>query len=204
MKGRIGLDFDNTIVCYDDVFKKVCLQFPDYPVKAERGKSSVKEYLVSRGMEEEWTELQGMVYGPYMEDARPYSRAISVLKRLEALEYELYIISHRTKYPYRGERFDLHQHAREWIDNHLGEIAQFKGAKNAYFLESLDEKIGKINELGCDYFMDDLKSVLSRDDIEEGVTKILFSAQCGYNEQTGHYSVVRTWSDFESLVLADG
>ena len=204
MKVRIGLDFDNTIVCYDEVFAKLCLEFPDFPVKARRDKSSVKEYLVSKGLNSKWTELQGLVYGPSMRDAKPYLGVVEVLRDLEDKGFGLVVISHRTRYPYRGQRFDLHRYAHQWVESHLGDIEQFKNAENIFFLESLDDKVRKANELRCDYFFDDLKSVLTHPDFDKHITKILFDPRSACLGGSEDYSIVNSWIDFAKLVLKDG
>ena len=65
----IGVDFDNTIVRYDDVFGRVALDLGLVPPHAATSKTAVRDHLRAIGQEDRWTELQGIIYGPRMMDA---------------------------------------------------------------------------------------------------------------------------------------
>ena len=67
---RIGIDFDNTIVCYDDVFHKAASLQGLIPEGLPSSKNSVRDYLRKIGKEENWTRLQGTVYGSRMDLAK--------------------------------------------------------------------------------------------------------------------------------------
>ena len=60
---RIGIDFDNTIVCYDDVFFKAAQKICPIPVSIGPSKKDLRDWMRSHGKEREWIELQGEVYG---------------------------------------------------------------------------------------------------------------------------------------------
>ena len=65
----IGVDFDNTIVCYDDVFGRVAIERGLVPAAVASSKTAVRDHLRAIGQEDRWTELQGIIYGPRMVDA---------------------------------------------------------------------------------------------------------------------------------------
>ena len=68
----IGLDFDNTIVRYDRLFHRLAAERGLIPPDLPATKQSVRDFLRTAGREEEWTELQGIAYGPRITDAEPW------------------------------------------------------------------------------------------------------------------------------------
>ena len=116
---RIGLDFDNTIVCYDNAIKLLSEQLFELPDDVSRTKIGLRDYLRREGRESEWTAFQGQLYGPGMIYAEPFADAISTMHQLEDQGHELFIVSHRSKWPYAGRRYDLHGAAQNWISEHL-------------------------------------------------------------------------------------
>ena len=59
----IGIDFDNTVVCYDEVFHRAARDWGLIPASFPSGKGRVRDYLRERGRDDDWTRLQGHVYG---------------------------------------------------------------------------------------------------------------------------------------------
>jgi hypothetical protein len=71
----IGIDFDNTIVRYDRLFHHVALEKGLIPASVPASKGDVRDYLRSIGGEQDWIELQGIVYGVRMHEADPVRRS---------------------------------------------------------------------------------------------------------------------------------
>ena len=69
---RVGFDFDNTIVCYDDSFHAAAVERGLIPADVPADKKSVRDYCVAAGREDDWTELQGHVYGTWMDRVALY------------------------------------------------------------------------------------------------------------------------------------
>ena len=59
----IGLDFDNTLVCYDKLFHKTALERGLIDKSIPRNKIAIRDYLRSKDKDEEFTLLQGEIYG---------------------------------------------------------------------------------------------------------------------------------------------
>src|SRR5262245_177802 len=112
----IGVDFDNTIVCYDALFHKVARERNLIPADLPVNKSDVRNFLRKIGKEDVWTEMQGYVYGGRMSEAAPYPGVIEFFKACRATGIKLRIISHKTKHPFLGEKYDLHQAAQNWLE----------------------------------------------------------------------------------------
>lgn len=157
---RIGLDLDNTIVCYEQAIRRVANDRLSLPAHISRNKQAIKRYLIECGRESEWTELQGYLYGPYLEYAEPYLGATGCIKALKDAGHSIYIVSHKTIFPIRGERFRLRDFAERWIDAHLARTGCFSETGSVIFCDTLQEKIDTIKGGGFDLFVDDLESVV--------------------------------------------
>ena len=172
----IGIDFDNTIVCYDDVFHRAARERDLIPADLAESKNSVRDYLRSEGREDEWTELQGYVYGQRMELARPFAGALEFIARCVATGVDVCIISHKTPVPYRGPQYDLHRSARDWLDAQgVFDPARIGlAAERAIFEPTKQSKLDRIGTEGCSVFIDDLPEFLSEPGFPAGVRRILF------------------------------
>jgi len=174
---RIGLDFDNTIVCYDQAIALLAEDLFDLPEGVPRTKLGLRDYLRSEGREPEWTAFQGELYGPGMRYAQPFEGALTVMHQLVAQGHELIIISHRSRRPYAGPPHDLHAAAKSWVADRLQSLGLFSAVSDeecAYFLETRDQKLEMINLLGCGVFVDDLPEVLNAASFPSRTSKILF------------------------------
>jgi hypothetical protein len=172
---RIGVDFDNTIVCYDGAFHVAALQRGLIPQDLPRGKNDVRDFLNSSGRKEDFTELQGYVYGARMDLAAPYPGVLGFFERARTLGHELFIVSHKTRHPLRGARYDLHAAALTFLEaNHLiGDNGRFS-AQEVFFEETKDAKIARIAALELDAFIDDLPEILCMHDFPAQTAAILF------------------------------
>lgn len=172
---RIGIDFDNTIVSYDELFHRVALERKLIPANLPATKLSVRDYLRQAGKEDTWTEMQGYVYGARMEQAIAYPGVIDFFARARAEGVFVAIVSHKTRHPFRGHPYDLHEAARGWVDKFLsGRADALIEADEVYFELTKSEKLARIVRLELDYFIDDLPEILLADDFPGGTGRILF------------------------------
>src|SRR5258707_13664799 len=102
----IGIDFDNTIICYDEVFHRAALSKGLIPSTLPARKNEVRDYLRGQGQEQAWTELQGLVYGKRMGEASVFAGFREFLERGMRLALPIYIISHKTLTPAVGPAYD--------------------------------------------------------------------------------------------------
>lgn len=172
----VGLDLDNTIVCYDEAIKRLADRVEGLPTSTPKTKLGVREFLRQQDREDDWTEFQGALYGPGMTHAEPFPDAIDTIKAIQTAGHSTVIISHRTQYPYLGPRYDLHQSARNWIESKLvvDGVGLFESA-NIYLNESKDKKVALIGSLECDIFLDDLVDILSHASFPSSVQKLWFA-----------------------------
>ena len=172
----VGVDFDNTIVGYDQLFHRVAVEQGLVPTGMKPTKSAVREQLRNTGQEDAWTELQGYVYGARMAEAEPIPGALECLEQLIRHDVEMYIISHKTRHPYRGPQYDLHAGAWNWLEDHGAfESSQVGLRRSAVFFEETKEaKLARIAVQHCTHFIDDLPEILNAPDFPDAVERILF------------------------------
>ncbi len=174
----IGLDFDNTIVCYDHVFHKVALEQHLIPKELPPSKETIRDYLKKANAEYEWTLLQGAVYGTRMQEASPFPGLFDFLKTAKNAGFKICIISHKTKTPYLGPPHDLHEAALNWMRNQL--FFEAEGAdiarENVFLETSKEKKLARIKTAGCHLFIDDLPELLSDPNFPREVQRLLFSS----------------------------
>ena len=166
---RIGIDFDNTIACYDGVFHAAAVERGLIPSGVATDKTSVRNHLRSIGQEDDWTELQGYVYGARMDLVLPYPGVADFTAAAIAAGHAVFIVSHKTRTPFRGPAYDLHAAARGFLDQRRLIVAE-----NAFFELTLAEKLGRIGALDLDVFIDDLPELLAEPAFPAACRAILF------------------------------
>jgi hypothetical protein len=172
---RIGIDFDNTVVSYDELFHRVALERDLVPRELLATKLSVRDYLRQAGKEDIWTAIQGYVYGARMEDAVAYPGVMVFFAWARAAGVSLAIVSHRTRHPFLGHPYDLHEAARGWVNKFLvGKADPLIQAYDVYFELTKSAKLARIAQLDLDYFIDDLPEILLAEDFPGGTGRILF------------------------------
>jgi len=175
---RIGLDFDNTIVSYDALFHKVAAEQKVIPDTLSVNKVAVRDYLRKEGKEDIWTEMQGYVYGERMQEASPFEGVIRFISEAKKQGHELRIISHKTRYPFMGPKYDLHTSAILWIESHLLDEGGPLIGKDEYFFEQTkDEKIARISSCGCEIYIDDLPEILLHKHFPVTTVRYLFDPE---------------------------
>jgi hypothetical protein len=190
----IGIDLDNTIVCYDGVFERLAseLELPGHVASA--GKQAIRDYLRQQDREDEWTLMQGKAYGSRMSVAVPFEGVMDFMTGARDRAHELRIVSHRTKQPFLGDPVDLHAAAQEWLrDRGIDRLA------SVFLEETAADKAARITALGCDVFIDDLPEFLGRPDFPAKTRKLHFSPS-GAGEPRGTESV-GAWEDIARLLL---
>jgi len=187
---KIGFDFDNTIVCYDRAIEILSdkLQLPQ---QIKNDKLSIRNYLINQNRENEWTEFQGTLYGPGIAHAKPYKYFIEISKNLKLHQHELFIVSHRTKYPYAGQKHDLHKYASEWLEEQFISKKIIE-CRNIYFLNTLEKKIRKIEELKIELFVDDLIEVFNHENFPSFTKAVLFSPD---RKKIKKFETISTWNE---------
>lgn len=172
---RIGIDFDNTIVTYDDVFFKYAFDMGLISKDVKKKKQIIRDTIrkLPDG-EAKWIELQAIVYGRYINEAKPAKGLKEFMQTCMEKSVSVSIISHKTEYPALGPRLNLRDAAITWLDAY-GFFSEFGLLMaDAMFVGTRDEKFGKIIERQCTHFIDDLIEVLAHDNFPKNVEGILY------------------------------
>ena len=171
---RIGIDFDNTIACYDGVFHAAALERGLIPSNLARDKNSVRDYLNGASRADAFTELQGYVYGARMDLASPYPGFADFVTSARKAGHDLFVVSHKTRVPMLGARHDLHAAARGFLTARglIGEGTI--DPVNVFFELTKEAKVDRIASLRCDAFIDDLPEIFALAGFPSATRAILF------------------------------
>lgn len=199
---RIGVDFDNTIVCYDDVFHRLAVDRGLVPTSLEASKTQVRRHLCGTGRENDWTEIQGEVYGNRMAAVVAYPGALACLAAWRHRSVPVMIISHKMRFPHRGPSYDLHQAARSWLEQHGFFDPQRIGlARDQVFFElTREEKLRRIAVARCTHFIDDLPDLLAEPAFPPAVQRILFDPHQVHGDDA-RWQRIASWTDLQSMFL---
>lgn len=199
----VGIDFDNTLVTYDEVFRaEACargLIDSDFAGTKQEIRDRIR--LLPDG-ELAWQQLQGYVYGRGIAGARMFEGVDAFLRRARAEGLPVVVVSHKTEYGhYDPERVSLRASAREWMRENGFFAASGYGipAENVFFEESRAEKLERIASLRCTHFIDDLEEVLEDPDFPPDISRILFSQNRPIG--TAPYAICASWQQIEEHVF---
>ena len=201
----IGVDFDNTIVCYDGIFHKVALERGLVPAELPTDKTSVRDYLRQKGREQAWTEIQGDVYGPRLKDANPYPGVLDFFRFAFSHGISVRIVSHKTRRPFLGEPHDLHAAAWSWLEQHGFFSSEVIGMnrEHVFLEETLDAKFQRIWSEGCTHFIDDLPEFLRDTRFPETAQPYLFAPITPVVE-VGSLFRLHGWEEAHEVILPQG
>ncbi|MCY2987793.1 MAG: haloacid dehalogenase-like hydrolase [Planctomycetota bacterium] len=175
----IGVDFDNTLVCYDRLFHQLALELALIPATLPADKESVRDYLRAAGHEDQWTELQGLAYGLRIGEAVQFPGAGEFFRGCHEQGIPVCVVSHKTRLPVRGPQVDLQQAARGWLAGQGFHDPEGIGLpiEQVFFAETKVGKLRRIAAQRCTHFIDDLPEFLREPDFPQGVERLLFDPQ---------------------------
>ncbi len=195
---KIGFDFDNTLVNYDHIFYKLALEKGLIPRDIEKSKVSVRNYLRNIEQEDAFTLMQGEVYGEKILEITPSSELIKVLKLLINDGNDLFIVSHKTKFPFLGPKYDLHAAATKWLE--INQFFDKNGVNfnfdNVYFEETLSKKIERITNLQCNLFIDDLPEILEK--LDKNIFGLHFNINKNLKQK--EFASISEWNQLPNII----
>jgi hypothetical protein len=203
---RIGLDFDNTIIRYDEVFRQAAQARGLLAGDCCGTKQQIREAIrrLPDG-EAKWQALQGYVYGKGIENATLSDGLPEFLRRARAGGDTILIVSHKTEHGhFDPDKVDLRAAALRWMEEQaLFSDRGFSIAReHVHFTPTRTEKLRRIAELDCDVFVDDLEEVLTDPEFPPSVRRILFSEQ-GIDGDGLPYRLCRDWPSISEVVFHD-
>ena len=204
---HIGLDFDNTLACYDRVFIQAAQREHLLPKGWVGGKRTLRDFLRNlKDGESAWQVLQGQVYGALMHQAQLMPGVSWFLMHCKARGAQVSIVSHKTEHsPKDPARVPLRDMALQWMEqNEFFDPALYGIARDNVFFESTrGEKISRISSIGCTHFIDDLPEVFNQRGFPSGITKILYSPDEMYEQVPEAVHICSDWSSIQSILFGD-
>ena len=148
---RIGVDLDNTIICYDALFHALALERgwiaparPARPVRKDAVRRAVR--LLPDG-DEKWQALQAEAYGPRLASAALFPGVVDAFRLWREQGREIFVISHKTRRSSAG--YDLHAAARAFLAESALMREGLLAEQDLFFCPSRREKLERIARLGC-------------------------------------------------------
>jgi thiamine kinase-like enzyme len=202
----IGIDFDNTIACYDHVFCNVARKLGMLGDGGLLSKIQVKQLLLNqKDGDLIWQKLQGKVYGEYMELASLFPGVVEFLHLSRLKGHRVVVVSHKSEYGhFDEEKIPLRDAAMNWMQN-IGIVdanTSLLNKKDVYFASTRELKVKKIQELQCDYFIDDLVEVFNEQTFPQTIKKILFEPGQKHLA-SDNINVARSWRQIQKTILDD-
>ncbi len=187
----IGVDFDNTLIDYDEVMYQVALEQNLIPVNLKKSKIEIRNYIktLSDG-ELKWRQLQAVVYGEKIKEAKLQEGVKEFFIFCKTKNISLFIVSHKTVYSnLYNQGNSLRDAALDWMEQqHFFDDGSFFSKEKVFFEPTREEKIAKIKALGCTHFIDDLEEVFSSQYFPKEITGILYDPHKSYQLYQSHQS----------------
>lgn len=199
---KIGIDFDNTLVCYDQAYKALAAREGVMVPEASNAREVLKDIIMALPQGNvRWTQLQGELYGFFIKEAEPFPDAKTFLKKLKTQNVPFCIISHKSYYSAFGKIYSFREAALSWLQENgfFEEDTIGLNKEDCFWEHSQEDKINRITQEKCTHFIDDLPGVLSHNDFPEGVSRILFSPNTPVVID-GPFHQLKSWKEIESYL----
>ena len=196
MTPTVGIDFDNTIVSYDELMHRAAVARGLIRDDAERTKRAVRDRIrqLPDG-EVEWQKLQALAYGPLMRDAQLVDGVEEFMRRCRDAGIAIAIVSHKTEYAnYDDTRTNLRIAAVDWMAAHrfFERDGLTLSRSDVHFESTRADKIARIKDIGCSDFIDDLEEVFLEPSFPSDVHKILYAPH-GATVSANGATVMPSW-----------
>ena len=204
MKRIIGIDFDNTIICYDFLLHKIALERGLIDKTAKKNKKYIRD-VVRRMTEGEilWQRLQSSIYGEWIKKAKLADGVREFLLLSNKKGAKVFVISHKTEFPLIDTaEVNFHEAAFEWMeekgffDNHGIGLSK----DDVFFEPTRQKKCECIKQLGCMYFIDDLMEVFLDDAFPSSTSKILYDPHGEYASVLGVVTA-SSWASIGDIIF---
>ena len=201
---RIGIDFDNTIICYDDLLISIITELNWLKPPVPNSKKEIRNRLRGiEGGERKWQKLQALIYGSRIKEACIFNGFREFLSFGHNKGLIFFIISHKTQYSLTDNvGIDLQQAALQWMrNNRLLDVGDSLFRRRDIFFEpTREKKIKRVIELGCSHFIDDLQEIFEHKDFPPDVEKILFEPVKSSKKKKGLITL-SSWNEISQYVL---
>ena len=119
-----------------------------------------------------------------MDGAAPFPGLIACLNELRSAGHSLVLVSHRTRVPFAGPAYDLHEAALSFLVRNglLNADAGPLREVDVWLELTKAAKLARIGALRCDVFIDDLPEILASPEFPAATRPMLFDPDGHYPE----------------------
>lgn len=201
----IGVDFDNTIVGYDDVMYDTALAWRLIPEGMTKNKKQIRDAIrqLPEG-EIHWQKLQAFIYGESMHKAQLKEGVRDFFQTCRQADISTFIVSHKTKFASMDTQgINLREVALGWMtDQKFFEDDGFGLTQDRIYFESTrPDKVARIGTLGCSHFIDDLEETFLEPTFPSEVEKILY-AQETKSASLNDVTQLKHWTQIHEHIFA--
>ncbi len=195
-KHIIGIDFDNTVINYDEIMFEMASASNFINGGAHKSKKSIRDNIQKQhDGEYKWQNLQAMIYGPEIGKAKTAEGIIPFLYKCTTNKIPVYIISHKTRHPTMNTAgINLRDTALNWMHVNGFFSSRAISRENVFFESTRQKKIGRIKKLKCTHFIDDLEEMFLETTFPTGTFKILYSPHAPFSKSPP-FMPVRSWDE---------
>lgn len=179
---KIGIDLDNTIIIYDQIFSARAIELGYFPDNRILSKSYIRDEL--RKLPDGdllWQELQAFAYGSGIKFAKIAANFSDFVESARRKQHELVILSHKTVVsPVDKSSINLREAAITWMSENNFFIPLANGGlgfskEDVNFFDTREDKVAAIISCRCDVMIDDLIEVFKEPNFPQYVKQILYS-----------------------------
>lgn len=176
---KLGLDFDNTLIDYDEVIRAAAVENGMLPAdNVCRTKREVRDHI-RKGTAGDlgWQKIQSYIYAEGIMRARRPAGLDDFLEMARDQGIELWIVSHKTRTaPFDPAQRDLRAAALQWMEaNRFFDPRHTTLRRDrVVFADTLAEKVNWIRKLQLTAFVDDLEEVLNHTGFPAATRRILY------------------------------
>ncbi|MBL09666.1 MAG: phosphotransferase [Acidiferrobacteraceae bacterium] len=199
---HLGIDLDNTVISYDEVFLFGALELKLVPIGWEGSRLQVRDYVRhQKDGDIAWQRLQGKVYGKWLHLAKLFPGVYRFLWRCKYRNIVVDIVSHKTEYGHLDdEKISLRKSALDFLIEHEVLSMSSESLINKIdFFSRKEEKLEHISKKQFDWFIDDLPEIVEHDEFPRKTKTFGFdpTGASGFR----FTNTVKSWAEIENYVL---
>jgi hypothetical protein len=200
-----GIDFDNTIVTYDELLTTIARERGLIDAARIQTKRSIRDQIRQLPDGEiEWQKCQALLYGPRIAEARLIEGVAEFISLCRERGIPVHIVSHKTEFSqYDATRTNLRTAALAWMTaNRFFDSAGLGlSPRCVYFAGTRTEKIERIRDLACTHFIDDLEETFLEESFPPATARILYEP--GRQSPAPHgVALMRTWQEIRDYFFS--
>ena len=200
---KIGIDLDNTIISYDDVFQLAANKFELLDNNNCLSKESLRNQIRNqKNGEKKWQKLQGYVYGEGINEAVLFPGVYRFLWRCKERKIDVEIVSHKTEFGhFDSKKISLRDSATNFLINHGLLDNKNPLIKKVTYKNNKKEKIDYIKQNNYECFIDDLEEIIFSEELEDQ-KGILFSRD-NLSVKNSNNVIAQSWEEISQSVLGN-